>query len=330
MEYAYLGRTGVRVSEICLGTMTFGNEADEAESVRIMDRAADAGVNFFDTADIYSRGESERILGGWLEGKRDGIVLASKVHFATGEGINEQGSSRLHILRGVEASLERLRTGHLDILYLHHWDEHAAIEESLGAIDHLIHQGKVLYGAVSNFSAWQTMKALSTAREKGFAPVVAIQPQYSLLKRLVEVEMLPMAASEGVAVCPYSPMAAGLLTGKYQRNEAGRISTHPLYIERYKDPVHRAVSDRFVAHAVANGYEPGALAIAWVTSHPAVTSAIIGARNIEQFEAALKASSIRLDEDTRRAISDLSVEPPLPTERERTPYRLVMTSPCKP
>lgn len=330
MEYAYLGRTGVRVSEICLGTMTFGNEADEAESVRIMDRAADAGVNFFDTADIYSRGESERITGRWLEGKRDGIVLASKVHFATGEGINEGGSSRLHILRGVEASLKRLRTDRLDILYLHHWDDHAAIEESLGAIDHLVRQGKVLYAAVSNFSAWQTMKAIAAARERGLAPIVAIQPQYSLLKRLAEVEILPMAADAGLGVCPYSPMAAGLLTGKYQRNEAGRISTHPLYIERYKDPVHREVSDKFVAYAIANGHEPGALAVAWVVGHPAVTSAIVGARNLAQFEAALKAVDIRLDEETRAAISDLSVEPPLPTERERTAYRVVMMNPRKP
>ncbi len=194
MEYVYLGRTGVRVSRLCLGTMTFGNETDEAESLRIMDLALEAGINFFDTADVYNGGRTEEIVGRWLADRREDIVLASKVHFPSGKGVNDRGSSRLHIRRGVEASLRRLNTDHLDIFYLHHWDEHTDIEESLHALETLIQEGKILYGGVSNFSAWQTMKALSVARENRWAPVVAHQPQYSLLKRIAEAEEMTVSA----------------------------------------------------------------------------------------------------------------------------------------
>ena len=227
MRYAQFGRTGVQVSELCLGTMTFGNEADEAESIKIMDRSYDAGINFFDTADVYNGGVTEEITGRWLQGKRDRIVLASKVHYPTGDGVNDKGSNRLHIIRGVEASLQRLQTDWLDVLFLHHWDDTVPVEDTLAAVDTLVQQGKVCYGAVSNFSAWQTMKAIGAAQSRNLAPVHAIQPMYSLVKRQVEVEILPLAEAEGLAVCPYSPMGAGLLTGKYQRKEKGRIDVHP-------------------------------------------------------------------------------------------------------
>jgi aryl-alcohol dehydrogenase-like predicted oxidoreductase len=316
MEYVYLGRTGVRVSELCLGTMTFGNEADEAESVHIMDAAVEAGVNFFDTADVYNGGHTEEIVGRWLADRRADIVLASKVYYPSGKGVNERGSSKLHIRRGVEASLKRLNTDYLDIVYLHHWDEHTAIEESLHAIESLIQDGKVLYGGVSNFSAWQTMAALAAARERDWAPVVVHQPQYSLLKRIAEVEILPMAAAAGLGVCPYSPIGAGMLTGKYLRNESGRISVHPMYKVRYKNPEYEKVSARFVAHAQERGDDPAALAVAWVRSHPAVTSPIVGARNTSQFAAALSSSEIRLSEEDWEAISALGIEPPSATDRE--------------
>ena len=316
MEYTVLARTGVRVSRLCLGTMTFGNEADEAESIRIMDAALDAGINFFDTADVYNGGRTEEIAGRWLAGRRDEVVVASKLHFPTGKGLNERGSSRLHIRRGVEASLRRLNTDHLDILYLHHWDEHTDIEESLYAVESLIREGKVLYSGVSNFSAWQTMKALAEVREHRWAPLAVIQPQYSLLKRIAEVEILPMAKSEGLAVCPYSPIGAGMLTGKYLRNESGRITVHPMYQERYKNSQYAEVAERFVAHAAERGDDPAALAVAWVMSHPAVTAPIIGARNTEQLASALPSVDIRLSESEREAICALGVEPPLATDRE--------------
>jgi aryl-alcohol dehydrogenase-like predicted oxidoreductase len=317
MKYGYFGRTGIKVSEICLGTMTFGNEADEDASRAMMDRAFDAGVNFFDTADIYNQGRTEEIIGRWLPERREQIVLASKVYFPTGEGVNDRRSSRRHIVRGVERSLKRLQTDWLDVLYLHHWDDKTPIEESLSALTHLVDRGKVLYVGISNFAAWQAMKAVAVAREHGFAPIAVTQPMYNLLKRQAEVEILPMALSEGLAVCPYSPMGAGLLTGKYQRKESGRIDVNPMYQERYKDPVHREVSDRFVAHAAERGVAPAALSIAWVLSHPAITSAIIGARNLEQLEAALEATTISLTPEDRQEISALSPEPPLPTDRER-------------
>ena len=316
MRCVRFGNTGIKVSELCLGTMTFGNEADEDASRQIMDRAFDAGVNFFDTADVYTGGTTEEIVGRWLEGRRQKIVLATKVHFPTGKGINERGSSRLHILSGVERSLKRLQTDYVDILYLHHWDDDTPIEESLAAVDHLVNQGKVIYGAVSNFSAWQTVKAIESARVHGYAPVTAHQPMYNLTKRVAEVEILPMALDYGIAVCPYSPIAAGLLTGKYNRGEKGRISHHPMYKERYKGTIHVELAEKFTAYAKLHDWNPAALAVAWCGSHPAVTAPIIGARNVEQLDAALLSTEIRLSPEQRAEISALSPEPPLATDRE--------------
>lgn len=316
MKYVYLGRTGIRVSRICLGTMTFGNEADEAASNAIMDRAFEQGVNFFDTADIYNRGRTEEIVGDWLRNRRDDIVLASKVHFPTSKAINDRGSSRRHILLGVETSLKRLETDRLDLLYLHHWDEHTDIRHSLDAVDQLVREGKVLHGAVSNFAAWQTMQALAVAEREHFAPVVAIQPMYNLVKRQAEVEILPMAQAHDLAVCPYSPMGAGLLTGKYQRREEGRIDVNLMYKERYKDPQNMETSTRFVEYAREREISPAALSVAWVAQHPAVTSAIVGARSVAQLDEALQSEEISLTGEQRGEIDDLSVAPPRATDRE--------------
>lgn len=320
MNYNLLGRTGVRVSEICLGTMTFGLEADEAESVRIMDAAVDAGVNFFDTADIYTRGQSEEIIGRWLKDRRRDVVLASKVHFPASKEINDRGNSRLHVVRGVEGILKRLQRECLEILYLHHWDEDTDIEESLAAMTDLRQQGKILYCAVSNFSAWQTMKTIAAAERGGYAPIVLIQPQYNLVKRQAEVEILPLAKDQQLAVCPYSPIAAGLLSGKYQRKEEGRIDVNPNYTERFRNPEYWDVSDRFVAFAQEHNYQPAALAVAWVLHHPQVTAPIIGARNLDQLTTALSAVDIPMDADMREQITALSIEPPLPTDREKATF----------
>ncbi|NUM52926.1 MAG: aldo/keto reductase [Candidatus Hydrogenedentes bacterium] len=318
MQYVAFGTTGIRVSEVCLGTMTFGKEADEATSVDIMNRSFDAGVNFLDTADIYNKGVTEEIIGRWIGPRRNEIVLASKVHFPTGPGPNDYGSSRRHIIRGVEASLKRLKTDWLDILYLHHWDEQTAIEESLGAIATLVEQGKVYYCGVSNFSAWQTMKAIAAARANGGAPVSCTQPMYNLVKRQAEVEILPLALSEKLAVCPYSPIAAGLLTGKYLRGESGRIVDHPMYAERYKREEYSQIAARFVDYARSHGKTPSALATRWVIDHPAVTSAIVGARNLDQLNQALACTEFRLTPAQRAEITALSIDPPLATDREPT------------
>lgn len=318
MEYRYLAKTGIRVSSLCLGTMTFGKEADEVTAAAIMHRAVEAGINFFDTANIYNKGLTEEILGRWMGTRREFIILASKVHFATGDGLNERGSSRRHILIEVEKSLRRLKTDWLDLLYLHHWDQHTAIEESLGAITTLIEQGKVHYGAVSNFAAWQVMKALAVSEARGLARIVCIQPMYNLVKRQAEVEILPMAQAEGLAVCPYSPMGGGLLSGKYRTGESGRLATNAMYRSRYGKPEYWETSERFAVFAEERGYKPGALAVAWVKSHPAVTSAIVGARDLNQFEETLSAADISLLPEERAEIAALSVEPPPATDRSET------------
>jgi len=316
MRYHFLGKTGVEVSELCLGTMTFGNEADEATSIEIMDRALDAGINFFDSADVYNKGVTEEIIGRWLPAHRNEIVMASKVHFPSGPGVNDRRSSRRHIVMETEEILRRLQTDRIDILYLHHWDEDTALEESLAALDTLIQQGKILYAGVSNFAAWQTVQTLTVARERNVAPPVCTQPQYNLLKRQAEVEILPMAEAFGLGVCPYSPIAAGLLTGKYHRGESGRIQKNPMYVERYKNPEYMETAGRFVDYADKHGADPSSMATAWVASHTAVTSAIVGARNMAQFESALGAVSIEMDVAMREEIAALSPSPPLATDRE--------------
>ena len=315
MKYVSFGKTGIRVSPLCMGTMTFGKEADEQTAIRLMNRAVEAGINFFDTANVYNEGVTEEIVGRWLGPRREEIILASKAHFPTGEGPNERGSSRRNIVHSVEKSLKRLQTDWLDILYLHHWDEEAALEQSLAAVTDLVAQGKVLYCAVSNFSAWQTMKGIGIASHCNLAPIMAMQPMYNLVKRQAEVELLPLALSEGLAVCPYNPLAAGLLTGKYQDGGSGRLHESEMYGVRYKNEQYWKISERFARYAREHGYSPAALAVAWVASHPAVTSPILGARNLEQLNETLGSLDIELTEEARAEIAGLGATPPLATDR---------------
>ncbi len=316
MEYVRFGKTGVQVSELCLGTMTFGNEADEATSRAIMDLALERGFNFFDAAHNYNKGETERIVGRWMGTKRRQIILTSKVFFPGGGGMNDQGLSRRNIVFSVEESLRRLQTDYLDILYLHHWDEAAALEQSLSAVDMLARQGKILYCAVSNFAAWQVMKTIGLAEQKDFPPIVAMQPMYSLVKRQAEVELLPLAEHEGLAVCPYNVIGAGLLTGKYLEGKQGRLTETEMYRQRYANPAYNEIAERFVHYAREKGVSPAALAAAWVMAHPAVTSTILGARNLDQFQDTLKCLDLRLNPEQRAEITRLSIDPPLATDRE--------------
>ncbi|MFP6583276.1 MAG: aldo/keto reductase [Candidatus Hydrogenedentota bacterium] len=316
MNYHYFGRTGIQVSEICLGTMSFGNEADLSISHKLMDIAFGEGINFFDTADIYNKGDSESIIGSWMGDKRENIVLATKTHYPSGGDRNDKGSSRRHIMQGVEGSLRRLQTDYVDVLYLHHWDANTDLEQTLSALNDLVTQGKVLYVAVSNFAAWQCAKAIQVSGHRGWAPITAIQPMYNLVKRVAEIEILPMAQEEGIAVCPYSPMGAGLLTGKYHRKEVGRITQNTMYAARYKNPEYMETAGRFVAYAEEHGHQPASLAVKWAASHPAVTSAIVGCWNPAQLEIAVQSQEIELDAEARQAITDLSVAPPNATDRE--------------
>jgi len=320
MDHRVLGRTGVKISRLSFGTMSFGDEADEAMSRRLFDRCLEAGINHFDTADVYADGRSEEILGRLVAaaGCRDRVVLASKGFFPTARDVNARGASRYHLVRAVENSLRRLATDRIDIYYVHRFDEVAAIEETLRALDDLVRQGKILYPAASNFAAWQVTKALGLAERMGAAPFVCLQPMYNLTKRQVEVEILPMAAAENLGVVCYSPTGGGLLTGKYgaaQRPASGRLVENKMYQTRYGDPTYYDVAERFTALARERGVHPVALAVAWVASHPAVTSVLLGARNLEQLESALGALDVPMDDAQRAAVSALTPSPPPATDR---------------
>lgn len=318
MEYALLGRTGVRVSRLALGTMTFGGQADAATSRALFDRARAAGINHFDTADVYNGGASETLLGELVRGCRDEVVLATKAYFPVGSDRNARGSSRYHLVRACEASLRRLGTDRVDLFYLHRFDDDADLEESLRGVELLVREGKVLYPAVSNFAAWQAMKALGIQRSHGWAPLAATQPMYNLVKRQAEVEILPFAQSEGVAVFPYSPLGGGLLSGKYgahDRPAEGRIASWAMYQTRYGSEDHFALAGRFRDLAREAGWHPAALAVAWVMRHPGVTAPILGATHVGQLEPALAAAERALPDDLHAAVSALWPEPPPATDR---------------
>ena len=316
MKYVRLGTTGLEISQLCLGTMTFGNEADESMSREIMKEAFDQGINFFDCAHNYNKGLTEEIVGRWIGPHRNELLLTPKVFFPFGGGRNDQGLSRRNIIASVERSLKRLQTDRIEILYLHHWDENVALEESLCAVNTLVEQGKVLYLGISNFAAWQVATAIGITRLKGLAPLVCIQPMYSLVKRQAEVELLPLAVYEHLAVFPYNAIGAGLLTGKYLRGESGRLQEAEMYRQRYDNPQYVEVTKRFVEYAQKQQVSPAALAVAWVMSHPAVTAPIVGARNLEQFRDTLQCLDMQLSEEERDAITALSVDPPSATDRE--------------
>jgi aryl-alcohol dehydrogenase-like predicted oxidoreductase len=318
VDQVFMGRTGVRVSRLALGTMTFGGESDRDASAALYRCARDAGIDLFDTADVYQGGRSEEILGELVRCERDQVVIASKAYFPSGKGPNDRGSSRLHLVRSVEGSLRRLGTDRIELFYLHRFDAHTDLEESLRGLEQLVSSGKILYPAVSNFAAWQVAKALGVQQARAWTPLVALQPMYNLVKRQAEVELLPMAESEGLAVFPYSPLGGGLLTGKYgvrDRPSSGRIVDTEIYRVRYGDPGAFETAERFVALARDHGHEPSALAVAWVAAHPAVTAPILGARTVAQLEPALGAARIEMTEELRESISLLSPTPPPATDR---------------
>ena len=318
MELRPLGQTGVLVSQLCFGTMSFGAIADEETSAAMFRRCRDAGITFFDCANVYANGRSEEILGKLIAGCRDEIVLTSKVGFPTGSDPNAQGLSRRHIVQAVEHSLRRLGTDRLDVYFVHRFDPRTPMEETLRALDDLVRQGKILYPAVSNWAAWQIAKALGISTCRGLAPFACIQPMYNLAKRQAEVEILPLAQAEGLGVIPYSPLGGGLLTGKYgtkEKPDQGRLVENEMYVKRYGDPAYFEIAERFAAHAEERGVRPASLAVAWVMAHPAVTAPIIGARNEEQLGESLGALEIDMTPEWRAEISALSIEPPPATDR---------------
>ncbi len=313
MDYRTVGRTGVKVSQLCFGTMSFGDTADEAESARLFERCLDTGINFFDSANVYARGRSEEILGKLMKGQRDSLVITSKVFGKMGEDVNARGLSRRHITKAVEDSLKRLGTDRLDFYFVHQFDHDTPVKETLRALDDLVERGLILYPAVSNWAAWQIAKALGIAAREGLARFELVQPMYNLVKRQAEVEILPLAHSETLGVIPYSPLGGGLLTGKYStkaKPEAGRLVENKMYTKRYGDDGYFEVAEKFTAYAEDKGVHPVTLAVAWVGSHEAVTAPIIGARNVEQLEPSLATADFTMTPEMRAEISALSPEPP--------------------
>jgi len=318
MEYRLLGHTGVRVSRLCFGTMSFGGDADEATSAAMFHRCRELGINFFDCANVYAHGRSEEILGHLIADCRDEVVITSKFWGKIGDDVNARGGSRRHIMLAVEASLRRLDTDRIDFYFVHHFDEDTPLEGTLRALDDLVRQGKVLYTGASNFAAWQVAKALGISAKEGWARFECIQPMYNLVKRQAEVELLPMAQSEKLGVVTYSPLGGGLLTGKYgpsRRPASGRLVDIPMYAKRYGTAWMYESAERFASYAREHGYDPVSLAVAWVGSHPAVTAPIVGARNPTQLEASLKSLEIEVTPELRAEISALSPTPPLATDR---------------
>jgi aryl-alcohol dehydrogenase-like predicted oxidoreductase len=315
MKYKLLGRTGVQVSELCFGTMSFGGDADEATSAAMYKACRDAGINFFDTANEYNKGVSEEILGRLIQGHRNDLVLTTKVNAQIRPDINARGTSRRHMIEAVDLSLKRLQTDRIDVLFLHRYDALTPIEESMRGLEDLVRAGKVIYPAVSNWSAWQTQRAVDIQEKNNWARLQLTQPMYNLVKRQAEVEILPMAEANGIGVIPYSPAAAGLLSGKYLGQATGRLKTNKMYEARYSDAWMFEAAEEYVAFCKERGLHPVSTAIAWVGAHPAVTAPIIGARNTDQLKDSLDAIKIDMTPSLRQEIADLSRTPPPATDR---------------
>jgi len=314
MEYRKLGRTGLMVSELCLGTMTFGNETDESASAEILDRFVESGGNFVDTANVYSRGVSEEITGRAIRGHaREDVVLATKFRFPMGDGPNDRGASRKHVIAACERSLERLGTDYVDLYQIHCWDARTPLEETLSALDDLVRSGKVRYIGASNFSGWQIEKSVRISEREGLARFDCLQPQYSLIVRDVEREVLPVCREEGLGVIPWSPLAGGFLTGKYSREDAPpedtRMASWTDTWERHATPEKFDVVDRAKEIAEDRGKEPAQVALNWVKDQPGVTSPIIGARDLDQLEKNLGATGWSLSEEELAALDETSALP---------------------
>ena len=309
MEYRQLGRTGTRVSELCLGTMTFGNEADESTSRQIVDRFVDAGGNFVDTANVYSQGVSEEITGRAIAGKRDQIVVATKARFAMGGDTNAVGSSRRNLRAACEASLRRLDTEWIDLYQVHMWDRHTPLEETLSTLDDLVREGKVRYIGASNFAGWHLAKALGISALHDWEPFVCLQPEYSLITRDAERELIPLCQSEGLAVIPWSPLGGGILTGKYTKGAdfptgtRGGDTENPITFTYRLDDRAWNIVDAVKDAAEKTGKSAAQISLNWVLHRRGVTAPIIGARNLTQLDDNLGAVGWRLDAETGKALS---------------------------
>lgn len=322
METTRLGNTGLTVSRFVLGTMTFGLQTDEKTSHAILDVAAEGGVNFLDTADVYpvggnlqTIGRTEEIVGRWLRGKRDRFVVATKAVGRVGSSPWDQGASRKHLLGAIDASLRRLGTDYVDLYQLHADDRGTPLEETVDALDHIVRSGKARYIGVSNFLAYRLAKGLGKQDARGLARFVSVQPRYNLLFREIERELLPLALEEGIAVIPYNPLAGGLLTGKHRRDGGPSPGTRftlgsvaDRYQERYWHERAFATIDALTPLVAQRGLSLTATALAWVASHPAVTAPIVGASRPEQLVESLAAFDTALDPELKKKLDELTFQ----------------------
>jgi aryl-alcohol dehydrogenase-like predicted oxidoreductase len=317
MKIKRLGRTGLKVTEVCLGTMTFGHQCDEPTSFAILDEAARRGINFIDTADVYpvpvsleTVGRTEEIVGRWLGGKRDDFILATKCRNSMGRRPNDAGLSRKHILDAIEASLRRLQTDYVDLYQVHAPDPDTPIDETLRALDAIVQSGKARYVGCSNFKAWELAKALWTSDKLALARFDSAQPRYNLLSRDIEADLLPLCLDQGVGVIAYNPLAGGLLTGKHHRDEPPAENTRfavagKIYRERYWNDANFAVVGRLQAFFEARGKALTHVAIAWILRQPAITSAILGATSAAQLSDSLKAVDTEIDEEEMQQLNEV-------------------------
>jgi aryl-alcohol dehydrogenase (NADP+) len=320
MQHVRFGPTGLHVSRLCLGTMTFGLQCDEKTSLAILDAAAEQGITFLDTADVYPlgggtdiAGRTEEIVGKWLKGKREKFILATKCSGKMGPAPWQQGTSRKHVMSAIDASLKRLGTGYVDLYQVHHFDAVTPVDETVEAFDAVVRSGKARYVGVSNYHAYRVARSLGRSEALGLAQIVSVQPRYNLLFRQIERELLPLCEEEKLAVMPYNPLAGGLLSGKHKRAapppDGSRFTlgtAGKMYSERYWQEREFATVDAFVGLAKAAGVEPATLAVAWVLAHPAVTSPLIGASRPEQLKASIAAADYRLDSKLKQTLDQLS------------------------
>ncbi len=321
MKTRQLGRSGLRVPALCLGTMTFGLQCDRDTSFAILDRALEGGLDFLDSADVYplggtaqTVGRTEELLGEWMSarGNRDRIVLATKCRGPMGRGANDVGLSRQHILSACDASLRRLRTDRIDLYQTHFFDADVPIEETLRALEDLVRAGKVRYVGCSNYPAWRLAEALMAARALGVEGYVSVQPRYNILYREIETELLPLCRSQGIGVLVYNPLAGGFLSGKHAPKSAPEQGTRfslgtaaKVYQERYWQEAQFAAVERLKKEVEARGLEIVSVAVAWVVAQPGITSAIIGASRPAQLDASLAAATLALDDGLRVACDAL-------------------------
>lgn len=308
MQYRQLGSAGVRVSTIGLGTNQFGGKVDQAGVNNILDAALDLGINLLDTADVYQQGRSEETLGVALAGRWDKFVLATKFCSPMGQGTNDKGASRYHIMAGVEASLRRLQSDYIDLYQIHRWDETTPIEETLRALDDLVRSGKVRYIGASNFAAWQLARANTIAEFRGWSPFVSIQNHYHMFERDQEREIIPYCNAHRVGILPYFPLAGGFLTGKYKRGEAapaGSRGENSPYVQKYMTEANFTKVEKLTAWAEERGHTMGDLAHAWLLAQPAVSSVISGATKVDQIQANAKAGDWQLTVEELTAVNEI-------------------------